>query len=213
MSGQRYGILISVEKHDLKSFIEKFVIPDMRRMIEHELHYYAFAVICQGIEVLGSVYDQKDLSDYSLSESRFDNALTKLFRDKRYREKQKLFYSVLRGPLIHQLRPGKGLFISSAKKDKIDPKNHLEKHAESGNVILVIEQFLADFVDAVEKFKKELGARADLDHTKVDQPFIYVSTISPPYATKWWDDREQSTMTITPSVTGKWEDYPKTSTN
>jgi len=202
-----------MEKYDLKDFIEKFVIPDMHKMIEHELHFYAFAIICQGIEVLGSVYDQKDLGDYGASESRFDNAITKLFRDKRYKQKQKLFFSVLRGPLIHQLRPGKGLFISSAKKDKIDLKNHLEKHAESGNVILVIEQFLADFVEAFKKLNRELAIRKDLDNVKVEEPFIYVSSISPPYATKWWDDQKQSVLTVTPSVTGKWEDYPRASTD
>lgn len=201
-----------MEKHDLKDFIEKFVIPDMRKMIEHELHYYAFAIICQGIEVLGSVYDQKNLDEHGLSEARFDNAIKNLFRDKRYREKKALFYSVLRGPLIHQLRPGKGLFISSAKKDQIDPKNHLEKHAESGNAILVIEQFLADFADAFEKFKKELVARKDLHRAKVDEPFVCVSTISPPYPTNWWDDPKQALMTITPSVTGQWGPPPKTST-
>lgn len=204
---------LPMEKHDLKDFIEKFVLPDLRKMVEHELHYYAFSVICQGIEVLGSVYDQKPADDYGASETRFDNAITKLFSDRRYREKQKLFYSVLRGPLIHQLRPGKGLFICCEKKDRISRQNHLEKHPESGNVILVIEQLLDDFVAAFEKLKRELATRKDLDHSKVDQPFIYVSTISPPYAKSWWDEQQQSYLTITPSVTGRYEPPPRTSTN
>jgi hypothetical protein len=191
------------EYYDLKRFIEDLVIPDLRKMVECQLHYYAFSVICQAIEVLGSVYDQKSLDDYGASETRFDNAITNLFRDKRYREKQELFYSFLRGPLIHQLIPGAGLFLASAQKDQIKPDNHLEKHVDSGSVILVIERFLADFIDAFERFKRELYQRRDLDNKKVEQPFIYVSTVSPPVATTRWDKSSQSLLIITPSVTGR----------
>src|SRR5882724_11893958 len=105
--------------YTIKDFIEKFVLPDLRKMIDHELHYYAFGIICQAIEVLGSIFDQEALDEHGKSENRFDNAITKLFRNKTYREKQALFYSVLRGPLIHQLRPGPNLFLSSEKKDKV----------------------------------------------------------------------------------------------
>ncbi|HEY5704786.1 MAG TPA: hypothetical protein VIS96_04350 [Terrimicrobiaceae bacterium] len=192
-----------VNTYDLKRFIEDLVIPDLHKMIECQLHYYAFSVICQAIEVLGSIYDQKSLDDYGASETRFDNAITNLFRDKRYREKQELFYSFLRGPLIHQLRPGAGLFLASEQKDRIKQDNHLEKHVDSGSVILVIERFLADFIDAFEKFKRELNQRKDLDNKKVEQPFIYVSTLSPPYPTNWWDKDSQSLVTVTPSITGR----------
>ena len=190
-----------MKEYNLIEFIESFLIPDLKKMIECELHYYAFSVICQAIEVMGSVYDQKKLDDYGASESRFDNGITNLFKDKRYREKQNLFFSTLRGPLIHQLRPGKGLFISSEKKDKIKKENHLEKH-DSGSTILVIEQFFEDFATAFGKLVSELDKRADLDNSKVYSPFLHVSTIDPPHPTTWWDEETENLLTITPTISG-----------
>lgn len=192
-----------MNEYDLKKFLESFVLPDLQKMIDNELHYYAFSVICQAIEVLGGIYDQKSIDEYGESETRFDNALTKLFRDRRYKEKQALFFSVLRGPFIHQLRPGEGLFICSAKKDRIEDSNHLERHTESNCIILVIERFYADFCQAFEKFKRELATRTDLDHKKVETPFIAVCNITPPYPTNVWSSEQQTLLTITPSVTGR----------
>src|SRR5260370_26123150 len=140
--------------YTIKDFIEKFVLPDLQKMIDEELHYYAFGIICQAIEVMGSIFDNKDLDDYGASKTRFKNAITKLFRDKRYREKQKLFFSVLRGPLIHQLRPGPNLFLSSERKDKIQRKHHL-KTDKVGRTMLVIEQFHQDLLDAFKTFCRE----------------------------------------------------------
>ncbi len=191
-----------MKQYDLKAFLESFVIPDLRKMIDLELHYYAFSVICQGIEVMGSVYDQHDIDDPNLSKNRFNNAVSNLFGDRRYREKQHLFYSVLRGPLIHQLRPGPNLLISSARKDGINPANHLTKH-ESETTVLVIEQFYEDFVGAFENFKKELARRSDLDRRKAEQPFIQISTYNPAHPTKWWDSEKGTPLTLTPSVTGR----------
>lgn len=193
-----------MKTYDVTSFIQDLLIPDLQKMIDHELHYYAFSIICQGIEVLGSVFDQKSIDDFGASESRFDNAITKLF-PKNYREKQSLFYSVLRGPLVHQLRPGPGLWIASEKKDGIEKSNHLMKHSDSGSTILIIEQFYLDFVSAFEKFKREINKGGSTDKKKVEVPFIAVSTISPPFAksTQWWPDTPQPALTITQSITGR----------
>lgn len=193
-----------MKTYDVVSFLQDLVIPDLQKMIDHQLHYYAFSVICQGVEVLGSVFDQKDIDDFGASESRFDNAITKLF-PKPYREKQKLFYSALRGPLVHQLRPGPGLLIASEKKDGIQKENHLLKHSESGSTILIIEQFYADFVAAFGKFRREVERGAAVDKKKIEAPFIAVTSISPPMAKpmQWWPDSPQPQYTITQSITGR----------
>lgn len=191
-----------METYNLVNFIEKCLIPDLHKMINGKLQYYAFTVICQAIEVLGSVYDQKSIEDYGASETRFDNALI-LFRDKRYREKQNLLFEKLRGPMIHQLRPGEGLFIASSVNDKINEKNHLEKDPASGRVILIIERFMNDFLDAFESFKKVIDKRHDLDRNKVNRNFLTVAPISPKYPTNFWDTATSSTLTITPSVSGR----------
>ncbi|MEO6054987.1 MAG: hypothetical protein ABIP97_13350 [Chthoniobacterales bacterium] len=192
-----------MNSYDLKQFIEELLIPDLQKMVDHELHYYAFSIICQAIEVLGGVYDQEDIDEYGASKTRFDNAIDKLFSDKRYREKKHLFYTYLRGPLIHQLRPGEGIYLASVKKDKIKPENHLNRHDESGCIILVIEVFFSNFIGAFNKFKTELNQKKDLDKSKVERPFIYVSNISPPHPTNWWDKETKSVLTVTPSITGR----------
>jgi hypothetical protein len=191
-----------MKEYDLKQFIGEFVLPDLGKMIEQGLHYYAFALICQTIEVMGSIYDQKGIDDHGASETRFDNALTNLFRDKRYKEKQQLFYSYLRGPLIHQLRPGQNVYLSSQQKDGTNPKNHLLKQ-EAGCVILVIERFYEDLQDAYKTFCRELEKRRDLDHKKVDSPFIYVRHMSTAEPSTCWNETAQTNITVTPAITGR----------
>ena len=84
--------------YTIKDFIEKFVLPDLRKMIDHELHYYAFGIICQAIEVLGSIFDQEALDEHGKSENRFDNAITKLFRNTTYRENKHSSIRFCAGP-------------------------------------------------------------------------------------------------------------------
>jgi DNA-directed RNA polymerase subunit RPC12/RpoP len=193
---------IPVKTYDLRTFIEKFVLPDLQKMIELQLHYYAFGIMCQTIEVMGSIFDQKDLDDYGAAETRFDNAITKLFRDKSYREKQKLFYSVLRGPLIHQLRPGTNLFLSSEKKDKIERKHHLQVDS-AGRTVLVVEQFYADLIDAFSTFCRHIEDRSNVHTEKLEAPFVCVTHTSPEMDTSWWSKDVDSLLTITPAITGR----------
>lgn len=191
-----------MKKYPLKEFIEQVLIPDLHKMIDHQLHYYAFSVICQAIEVMGSIYDQKNLEDCGASETRFNNAIDNLFRDKRYREKRKIFYSFLRGPLIHQLRPGEGVYISSEKKDNILRSNHLKNDVKSGALILVIEQFFSDFINAYEIMKAVLAKRTDLDNRKIEQDFIAVMAINPPHPMTAWDGGSNTPSTLTSYITG-----------
>ncbi len=188
--------------YTIKDFIEKFVLPDLQKMIDEELHYYAFGIICQAIEVMGSIFDNKDLDDYGASKTRFKNAITKLFRDKRYREKQKLFFSVLRGPLIHQLRPGPNLFLSSERKDKIQRKHHL-KTDKVGRTMLVIEQFHQDLLDAFKTFCREAEDRSKVYIEKLEVPFVCVTHTSPEMDTSWWSKDRESLLTVTPAITGR----------
>jgi hypothetical protein len=190
--------------YDLKSFIEMIVLPDLKKLIDQQLHYYAFGIICQLIEVMGSVFDHSDLDTPKLSEARFDNAIRNLFREKKYREKQNLFFSVLRGPLIHQLRPGPQLFLSSSTKDGIEAKHHLAVD-ELGRTILVVEQFYEDLEDAFARFCRTLQERNDLHQQKVTEPFVCVTHTSPKMDTSWWDKDANDLLTITPAITGRAE--------
>ena len=166
-------------KYSLRKFIDDMLIPDLQKMVDQQLHYYAFSIICQAIEVLGSVFDQESLDDYGQSEARFSNAVTNFFKDPRYKNQHTKLFKVLRGPFIHQLRPGEAFLLASSKKDDINPDNHLKKDSD-GRTFLIIERFLSDFSVAVEKFKKTCDKRKDLDVKKLDATFIVVSTVAPP---------------------------------
>ena len=163
-----------MDNYNLERFIDELLIPDLRKMVDHQLHYYAFAIICQAIEVLGSVFDQEDFEDFSVSKTRFRNGLRKFFKDQRYKNNQSLFYKAMRGPLIHQLRPGESILLSSEAKDKTPRNWHLKKEAESGRVYMVIEQFLEDFEEAFARFKKEVDKHSYLDSAKISSTFISV---------------------------------------
>jgi hypothetical protein len=99
-----------MQSYTLPEFIENLLLSDLQKMISEKLRYYAFSIICQGIEIMGAGLDGYDLTDYSLCEQRFTNALKTFFKDIRYRNNQAKFFTLLRGPLIHQLRPGDGFF-------------------------------------------------------------------------------------------------------
>ena len=168
---------MSTRQFTLLQFIDDLLLPDLQEMIDHELHYYAFSIICQGIELLGAAKDQQPLEKFEESENRFTWALKELFSDVRYRNNQTKFFTYLRGPLIHQLRPGEGFFIASAKKDKVDPKTHLTRH-ETGALVLIVEPFLGDFRAAVEKFKKRVTAANAVAPERFTRNFITVPMTS-----------------------------------
>jgi hypothetical protein len=190
-----------MEQFNLPDFIEKLVIPDLKKMLDQQLHYYAFSVICQAIEIMGAALDSEDLAENGMSEQRFGNSLTHYFKDDRYRQNQKKFFTVLRGPLIHQLRPGEGFFLASETKDKIKPDYHLEKH-ETGTTILIIEPFLKDFIGAFETFKMKIAKTIPSSPARFTNTFLVVSELSLEYGKTKWDADLKSLVTLTPSVTG-----------
>jgi hypothetical protein len=182
-------------------FLENLLIPDLKKMIDNELHYYAFSIICQGVELLGAAKDEQKFEKSSESESRFTWALKELFADGRYRNNQSKFFSFLRGPLVHQLRPGDGFLIASIKKDKIDPKMHLERH-ESGALVLVIEPFLDDFCCAVERLKKLVSGNKIPAANRFTAGFIEVSDMPLSYGQKSWNANLRDMVTFTATATG-----------
>lgn len=186
---------------NLPDFIEKLVIPDLEKMVNQQLHYYAFAIICQAIEIMGASLDNESLDQNGMSETRFGNALTHYFRDPLYQQNQTKFFTVLRGPLVHQLRPGEGFFLASEAKDQIKPDFHLKKH-ETGTTILIIEPFLNDFKDAFRTFKMKTAKTTPPSPARFTNTFLVVSELDLEYGKSKWDVDLKSLITITPTVTG-----------
>ena len=81
-----------MKTYNIAEFIENFLIPDLKTMADLHLHYYAFAVMCQATELLGSIFDSNALDENGLSEKRFQCALVNLYKDDRYRAWQSVFF-------------------------------------------------------------------------------------------------------------------------
>ena len=161
----------------MTGFIADLLIPDLKKMVDNQLHYYAFAIICQGVEIMGASLDNEPLEKSGLSETRFRNGITHFFRDDRYRANQTKFFSVLRGPLIHQLRPGEGFLLASVRKDNVKPEAHFTKQG-AGVTLLLIEVFLEDFVQAYSTFRLKLEKKSLQEPARFTNPFLFVSELS-----------------------------------
>lgn len=182
-------------------FTEKLLIPELKIMITSGLHYYAFPVICQATEYMGGVYDQNKVDKFGESETRFKVALKNLYRDRRYGNNQARLFSSLRGPFIHQLRPGGDIYIASELKDTIHKDNHLKLTDDGTKMIIVIEKLLEDFELAFKKLKNEVKNRTDIDNEKVLKPYIVVTKVSSPVKNFIWDQENNVTKELESFVT------------
>lgn len=196
-----------MKQYDIISFIGDLLIPDLQKMIDQQLHYYAFAIICQGIEIMGAAFDSHALEDHGQSEARFKNGLRHFFAD-HYRQNQTRFFSVLRGPLIHQLRPGEGFLLASIKKDDIKAEAHLTKQGD-GVTLLLIEVFLEHFIEAFESFKKQMGKNTLQTPERFKNVFLVVAELDAALGKTEWSKSKNELITMTPSATGSYVAFDK----
>jgi hypothetical protein len=190
-----------MKQYNLPEFIEAILIPDLEKMVANHLHYYAFSLICQGVEVMGSVFDGRNLDDHELSCTRFKNGLSHFFKGPKYLNNQTKFFSYLRGPLVHQLRPGEGFVLASASKDNINPEQHLEDNG-AGATVLIIEPFLADFKAAFARFKRHLSGTKPPLPERFTSIFINVCEQPKEFAKSLYLPDVAKTITLTPYATG-----------
>ena len=190
-----------MKAYTLPDFIDYLLIPDLEKMAQHQLHYYAFSAICQGIEIMGAAIDEKPLEEFSLSEQRFTNSLATFFKDTRYKNNQSKFFSVLRGPLIHQLRPGDGFYLASEVKDNIKPECHLTTQ-ETGATLLIIEPFIRDFKQAFVRFKYHLQKNHPPSPERFTTTFIHVCPLPQDLGKTSWNKELSCSITLTPYATG-----------
>ncbi len=146
--------------------------------------YIKFMPIVGCIEFLGACYDEhpfdstrSDVKD--IVEKRFNKALKKLFPKPYYplaNANHKFYlYGKLRCPLIHQLKPGRGIFFTTRMESKEERTEHL-KEFEEGKLILVLE----DFYDDLEKASKDLIRKFEtkkITNKKGDSGFLDIIKI------------------------------------
>ena len=160
ISVQKFEEIRKVKHHatiPVIDFIDGQLVPALEKMVKCGLQYYAFSILCQGIELLGSFYDSHKLDTPGKTEERFKKAIRNLFKGKdkdKYRSNLANFYK-LRGNLIHQLRPEADFLLTSELHDGAKRAYHFEEN-ESGKIFLVIKQFIDDFKAAVKTLKNNI---------------------------------------------------------
>ncbi len=139
---------ISVEK-----FIKDVLINQIGTLVDQRFHYFAFILICQGIEYLGNFYDTLDFDNHNMSRTRFQIALSKLFKNSFYKHNLTWLYENLRCNIVHQIRPSGDILLTSNSLNGCPFSKHLR--LENDKRVFVIEVFYNDFCKACYKLLKK----------------------------------------------------------
>jgi len=153
------------------------IIADLDSLISNKQDFIAFIIIALGIEFMGNFYDGKDFNDFGQSDTRFKNALSNLFKNKWYKNNSDWMFKNLRGPLIHQYRPGDTILLTSFCKNKAGLELHLTTVHEKR--VFVLEQLVIDFKLAVQMLKNEFKkASNSLNMGKSNYDFMAIVEIN-----------------------------------
>lgn len=133
-------------------FIENILIDQIGELIDKGFHYFAFLLICQGIEYLGCFFDHLPFDAKNMSEKRFKKGLKELFKNSFYKNNLTWLYTNLRGSMVHQLRPSRNIILTSNTLNKCPLSKHLK--LENDQRIFVIEAFYKDFHKACQRLLK-----------------------------------------------------------
>jgi hypothetical protein len=163
-------------------FLETRFMRDMDAALQAGLRYYACPLICQAVEIMGAFYDTHTFDAFSQSKARFKRGLSQLFIDPRYTTHADDLFSDFRGSMIHQLRPGAKVVLTSSDYDGAQRKDHLSTTGD-GQIYIVVEQLNDDFKAAFAALKTEVEAdRDDVDKSKVTGIFFQYGTAETPFS-------------------------------
>lgn len=169
-------------KRSILDFLQYNLVPDLHKMAQNGMDYYAFNLLCSGLELLGSFFDQKELSEGHLSTLRIDNAIDKLFpKGYKVANIKSAIVSNIRHGLIHQFRPTGDIALTSESTSNCPRKYHLKKglSPDDKRIIFVIEQFIDDFKNAITKLinEKDVKLKPAINTARFEKEFIYVHTV------------------------------------
>jgi hypothetical protein len=137
-------------------FLRDTVVTELAKFPKCGLDYYGFIIVMQGIEVVGSLFDTALPSDYGQSRPRFQKGFEYLFPSPPYQGRWDDFFTELRGPLVHQLRPG-WTFTLTRVSSGATLDDHFTRDAR-GQTILVFEKLLEDFAAGLDRLQADLDS-------------------------------------------------------
>jgi hypothetical protein len=98
-----------MKKYSASEYLRTVFNDDLAAMCKAGFPFYAYGILCQGLELLGGLFDTKNKFDAKgLSEDRFSRGVKEIYSNKKYNKCKKGLFEQLRGSLIHQLRQAKG---------------------------------------------------------------------------------------------------------
>lgn len=149
-------------EEELKYFLDKLLIQDVRKLIDSEQEYVALIIMSQSIETLGAFLDAKPFRAKAQSKKRFNLALKKLFPYKYRKANDKFFlYDKLRNHIAH-------ILIPSARVKMIKPETEA-KHMDvtGGTLFISIEDFYADVKSATTQLISMID-KGELKYKRMD---------------------------------------------
>ncbi|NLD92735.1 MAG: hypothetical protein GX639_08715 [Fibrobacter sp.] len=169
-------------KQSILDFLQHNLISDLNKMVRIGMDYYAFNLLCSGLELLGSFFDQKELTEGHLSTLRIDNAIDKLFpKGYRIANVRGAIENNLRHGLVHQFTPTGNIALTSETTSNCPRKYHLNKglSPDDKRIIFVIEQFIDDFKNAIAKLINEKNGKLkpSINALRFEVEFIYVHSV------------------------------------
>ncbi|HAF30161.1 MAG TPA: hypothetical protein DCG75_14060 [Bacteroidales bacterium] len=153
-----------------KEFIQKVFIDEIGRLVEAGFYHFAFVIMAQGLETLGSFLDSKPLKAREQSKLRFSHAINRLM-PKQYAglNNNHRLYDQLRASLAHTFTVSLQIYLTS-KSDPVLGKNHLQEI--DSKLILVAEDFYEDFKKACERLMEGME-KGIIPDKKINAEFYY----------------------------------------
>jgi hypothetical protein len=163
-----------MEKFEGERFIRTVLINNVQGLIDKGFDYLAFVIIGQGIETLGSFFDDKPFDHYEvgLPKKRFLKGLTLM--EYKYQEKGDFLWKNLRCGLAHQLKPKNDITLTSYQSGAIDSVN-LYKGDKSGLTYFVVDTLFKDFKIACQKVIDKLEDSSNNEITSVKKKEIHLT--------------------------------------
>ena len=153
-----------------KEFIQKVFMEEISKMIDNRSYHFAFVIMSQALETLGSFLDTKPLKARDQSRLRFSRAINRLMPLKYAKlNDNHVLYDQLRASLAHTFMSSRHIFLTSRSNEETGNK-HLEKINDK--LVLVAEDFYDDFKKACNRLidGMEKGIISD---KKVNSEFYY----------------------------------------
>jgi hypothetical protein len=157
---------------DIYRFIEEIVKRELPELAMKNA-YFGAGVLAGGIEFFGACLDTDPIAEEGKSAARFCLAINELFpqeyhqfsRPAPYTKALKPahdLYSCLRCGMAHVLRPQGVLLTGSVAEATADGNKHVEILTRGGKdyPLIVVEQFMLDFVAAATELEKRLAVAA-----------------------------------------------------